>query len=548
MKKITYILILFITGCLLWGCSDDFLIEQPRDEMYADNLYVDYKGFTLAKHALLAFPRIERTEPIQSAELGVLFKIGTDVAWANSNLGWLRGIDQYNVELNSVMQFLNGETGNVDSRPGIFLILYRAINSANLMISRAENPDVDWQGANETEDLANKNEIIAHAKLIRSWAYRHLVLAFGPVPLSVDEITGENYRDDWERNSVAEIQALMEEDWLFAEQWLPNNSRDVVRLSSAIASHYLAELYLWQGRNGDAEAKARAVIENPNYKLITSRYGVRASQPGVPFMDQFYNGNIMPSEGNTEALWVFPNTEEDNILGQSNNTMRRTWTSAYHNLNIAITPEYGGRGLGRAAITSWVFSLYEPEDHRYSEHAVRKSYVTRAGATIVTQTSSAEMRMANHRWASTRKWDWSYEDGRIPNFSFADQTYLRIAETYLLLAEALHLQGNNSETNGAAYYLNQIRTRSNATPITAGDVTIDYILDERARELITEEQRRHTLVRTGKLVERTRLYNHIAAGERDGGNGIQDFHVLLPLPQRVIEANVGRVMQQNPGY
>lgn len=547
MEKIKYILILIITGCVLWGCSDDFLQEHPKDEMYADNLFVDYKGFTLAKHALLEFPRIERTEPIQSAELGVLFKIGTDVAWANSNLSWLRGIDQYNVELNSTMQFLNGETGNTDTRPGVFLILYRAINSANVMINRAENPEVDWQGADEEEDLANKNEIIAHAKLIRSWAYRHLVMGFGPVPLNVEEITGETYRDDWERNSVEEIQALMEEDWLFAEQWLPDNSNDVIRLSSAIASHYLAELYLWQGRNEEAEAKARAVIENPNYKLITARYGVKASQSGNAFMDQFYNGNIMPSEGNTEALWVFPNTEEDNVLGQSRNTMRRTWISAYYNLNIDISPEYGGRGLGRAAITSWVFSLYESQDDRFSEYAIRKRYVTKTGSTITTQMSKAGMTMGNHRWASTRKWDWDYDD-RISYYSFADQTYLRIAETYLLLAESLHLQGKNSESDGAAYYINQIRTRSNATPITASDVSIDYILDERARELITEEQRRHTLVRTGKLVERTRLYNHIASGERDGGNGIQDYHVRLPLPQKVIDANVGRVMEQNEGY
>lgn len=267
-------------------------------------------------------------------------------------------------------------------------------------------------------------------------------------------------------------------------------------------------------------------------------------------MDQFYDGNILPSEGNTEALWVLPNTPVDNVSGRYNNSMRRTWVSAYNNLGVDYSPEYGGRGIGRAAITAWVFSIYEPQDDRFSEYAIRKSYVDRNGRTIVCDMNASAMTTNNHRWASTRKWDWTFEESSRwgESYAYGDQTYLRIADTYLLLAEALHKTGNNSETNGAAYYINLIRTRSNATPITASQVTLDYILDERARELVTEEQRRETLVRTGKLVERTRLYNHIAAGTRNGVPGIQDYNVLLPFPQTIIETNTGYKMEQNDGY
>lgn len=531
------------------GCSDKFLEEVPKAELLSDNLYLDYKGFVLAKNALLHFPRHERREPVQSAELGVVWKIGTDVGWANSELSWTRGLNRYTrADLTPSMQFLDGDVTDKSNRPGLFLILYRAINTANVLIDRSENPEIDWLGANEEENERIKNEIVAHARLIRAWAYRHLVMTFGAVPLSIREITGENYRDDWERNSVTEIQDQIENDLLFAEQWLPNNSNEADRLSSAIASHYLAELYLWQNRNEEAETKARTVISNPNYKLINQRYGVKYGEPGNAFMDQFIPGNILPSEGNTEALWVFPNTEDELNLGQYSNTMRRTWVSAYHNLGVPVTAENGGRGIGRAAITAWVFSIYEPQDDRFSEYAVRKSYVTNSGSTITTQMGKSQMTTNNNRWASTRKWDWSFEDDRIPYYSFAAQTYLRLADTYLLLAEALHKQGKDSEVDGAAYYINQIRRRSNASQITASQVTLDYILDERARELVTEENRRETLTRTGKLIERTRAYNHIASGERDGGAGIQDYHVLLPIPQVVIEANVGRPMEQNEGY
>jgi len=549
MKKKIYIFIIALACISLVGCSDSFLDEDAKDETYADNLLTDLNGFNSVKYALLNFPRQERREMIQSAELGVIWKIGTDVAWANTELSWTRGLNQYTkADLTPTMQFLNGDT---QGRPGIFLILYRCINTANMMINRAENnSDVNWMGATEEENIKNKNEIIAHAKLIRAWCYRHLAMTFGPVPLNKEEITGKNYRDDWERNSVEEIQILIEEDLLFAEQWLPDNSKDVTRLSNAIAQHYLADLYLWQGRNGEAEIKARAVLNNSNYKLITERYGNKKSEAGCPFMDQFYDGNILPSEGNTEGLWIFPNSDVDKTLGQYTNCMRRSWVSAYNNLNIAYSPEYGGRGLGRVSITAWVFSIYESKDDRFSEYAIRKRYVDKNNRAVVCDMDASQMTTNNHKWASTRKWDWTFEDSNRwgESYSYADQTYLRLADTYLLLAEALHMQGKNSEEDGAAYYINQIRTRSNATPISAGDVTLDYILDERARELVTEENRREILMRTGKLIERTRKYNHIAAGTRNGVPGMQDYHILLPFPKVVIDANVGHKMDQNDGY
>lgn len=549
MKIIKIFLIaVALSSITLTGCSDDFLEEKPKDTAFADNIYTDLKGFTLAKNALLDFPRQERQEKIQSAELAIIWKIGTDVAWANSELSWTKGLNQYtSVDLTSTMQFLNGDTSG---RPGIFLILYRAISSANVLISRAQNPGVDWGGSTVAEAEKNKNEMIAHAKLIRAYAYRHLAMTFGAVPISTEEITGANYRDDWERAPVEEVQNLIEEDLLFAEQWLPDNSKDITRLSKAIAQHYLAELYLWKNMPDKAEEKARAVVTNPNYKLITQRYGVKSAQTGSAFMDQFYSGNILPKQGNTEALWVFPNSEVINLLGRYNNCVRRTWVSAYNNVNVAYSPEYGGRGIGRAGMTPWVFTLYEPQDDRGTDIAIRKSYVSRTGTTINTQFLVANMTTNNNIWRSTRKWDWTYADSSLwgESYSYSDQTYMRLADTYLLLAEALFKQGKNSAIDGAAFYINAVRTRSKATPITAGDVTLDYILDERARELVTEENRRETLVRTGKLVERTRKYNPIAAGTRNGVAGIQEYQVLLPIPQKVIDANVGKKMEQNPGY
>lgn len=73
-----------------------------------------------------------------------------------------------------------------------------------------------------------------------------------------------------------------------------------------------------------------------------------------------------------------------------------------------------------------------------------------------------------------------------------DWYVIRLAETYLLLAEAYLNKGDKAS---AADAINVVRARAKAPLCTAADVTIDYILDERARELYGEEHRAVTLSR-----------------------------------------------------
>jgi hypothetical protein len=118
--------------------------------------------------------------------------------------------------------------------------------------------------------------------------------------------------------------------------------------------------------------------------------------------------------------------------------------------------------------------------------------------------------------------------------------FMRLAETYLLAAEAMMNQGKDDL---AAEYLNTVRARSNASPVSGSDVTLDYILKERSRELVTEEYRRHTLVRTGKFYELTLKYNRTLDESK-----VNPWNNLLPIPLSIIQSNTGAVMNQNPGY
>ena len=130
--------------------------------------------------------------------------------------------------------------------------------------------------------------------------------------------------------------------------------------------------------------------------------------------------------------------------------------------------------------------------------------------------------------------------------TYTDQYMFRLAEAYLLRAEGYLGLGNNAK---AADDINVVRRRANASDVKASDVTLDYILDERMRELGIEEKRRLTLSRTGKLYERTKKYNKYYSPEySDDGKGIQEYQALYPIPQSVIEANKDAKLEQNPGY
>ena len=123
--------------------------------------------------------------------------------------------------------------------------------------------------------------------------------------------------------------------------------------------------------------------------------------------------------------------------------------------------------------------------------------------------------------------------------TFHGMYFMRLAETYLLRAEAY--LGKGDKVN-AAKDINKVRERANAKDVDPADVDIDYILDERLRELYLEEPRRMTLNRLGLWYDRVMKYNP----------GIQatakPYMNLLPIPFSTIEVNTKAKLTQNPGY
>ena len=552
MKNIIKLLFLIslMTGTTV-GCKEAFLIEKPVNIIAPDNLYVDKSGFEAGLYGLYVLIRRERggidggANNNTSNEMYITPAfIGVDNAFSPFPAGGgasERMFNTFGITLNPAVSYISN----------VWQWLYQIINAANTIIDRSSNANIKWSEA-------EKNQLVGEARLIRAWAYRHLTYLFGDVPLNLKESSGNSIKTDWERSPVAAVRKTMEEDLLFAEANMVDNQTNPARFPRAVASHYLAELYLTIGDNAKAKQKAQAVVNNPLYKLVTARYGVRKSLPGTPFTDMFFDGNSNRSEGNTEALYVLQN--EYLSLGAENCLMRRWWVTRYERITIGgKTPitfsiENGGRGIGRFGVTKYALALYESKDDRGSEHAWRYYWLmnnvaslptgAKLGDTVklsFTGNEPATNAVANQNWPNTRKWDWAPSipaDVQQPS-NFNDIIYLRVAETYLLLAEA---QLKLGETQDAAITINALRNRAKATPITAAQVNLDFILDERSRELVTEEHRRYTLLRTRTWFDRTKKFN-INAGPL-----ITLRDTLLPIPQTVIDANLTKPMSQNAGY
>ena len=541
---------------LFTSCSEDLLKEETPHIITTESLYSSFSGFEAGLNGLYSLVRTERegTTSPDNHPPADMFMNGTDNMTTNHYNGFATICQTWGALNNPYApEYIT-----------VFSWLYKIINNANTIINQAENrDDIDWTGG-QSDTETNKKMVIAEARAIRAWAYRHLTFCWGDVPLTLVESTGSAIKTDWQRTPVSEVRNQMKADWLSAEKYLNIEPSLPGKISKGAVQHYLAELYLVLNKPDSALFWANKCINTPQYKLITSRYGVKSTQEGVAFMDMFEDGNSNREEGNTEALWVWQWQYE--TIGGGASIMRRWHQSRYAEITVGgirpllWTVERGGRSQARMGLTKWAIENYEPNDDRGSNFAIRKFFILNDASQNTP--AIADLLPAGYHYGDTiwLKWsqdiapgainrrDWpfsrKYGAGTPPSytagpFQYNDQVYLRLAETYLIKAEAQLLLGSQ---NDAAATINIIRRRSNASPVTGSQINIDFILDERSRELMAEEHRRYTLLRTGKWLERVRLYN------KNGGQLATERELLFPIPQSVIDANLTEEMKQNPLY
>lgn len=540
-NKIIFIGVLLFISFSLTSCKDDFLDEQPLSSLTADNTLVSEAGFEQYLNGLYW---ASRQEYGKSDNLFFITNFpGTDVgedagAEYYTYRNWTSYLTPINPEVND----------NWDWAYSTIL------PQANTIIVYA-NKDT---GNNIFESEEKKNAVIAQARFFRGYTYNFLANLYGGVPI-VDTLVASP-KFDYVRASRKEVYEFAQRDLEFAAKWLPTVDKLSVdgKLSQGVANHLLTEVYISLGEYDKAIISASKVIDSGLYKLMTTRFGKHTNEPGDVYSDLFKVGNHNRSSGNMESLfvWQFEGFTAGGGAGDNSNN----GNSSIRNLGPFLTKLSSpdgfrniptaelGRGVGRARGTN--YALYEiwkdPADIRNSEYNFRREFFYNNPASQyygqhILPITNAEDSLRNvypyPRKIEGEPWDNNPSSGGITN----DRYVYRLAETYLLRAEAHFRKGDLAS---AAADINTVRNRAGAAPITAAQVTLDYILDERSRELLFEEPRRKTLIRMGKLVERVREFALLGTSR----NTIQDFHSLWPIPQKAIDVNTGAKLEQNPGY
>lgn len=556
MKNSKYFLPLILITIVLSSCEDGALDSNPRDFLTPGNAYTNLEGIEQGITGLYNDVRDKWYQNRISSQSYGLFGMGTDVAYDGESPQGQRFLSNYETSVTPQQE----EIGQW------WRYLYAEIQQANILIREIEN--------SEQDSTEKAQSLMAEARFFRAWAHRIAVTLWGDVPLVTEVIEGE--KTDFVRTPREEVFNQIEEDLLFATENLPVPGSEPApgRVTQGAAWHLLTKAYLGQDKLDLAIEASSKVIEDYNYSLMTQRFGNQRDVmgPGNVYADLFNYDNQNASE-NTETIWAIQ--FEPNVEGGSSNYWagifgpRPSKWGQTPDGYAAFHTEYLdslGKGVARARGTDLVFyDVWESDwdnDLRNAEVNIkRKFYFDNPKSAY----HGLEMKTSHYEpgeriaWKDTSNYTFPYF---LKTFSpvyqaqtlginpaeggggsiYTDFYAMRLAETYLLRAEAYVKSGNNSL---AANDVNTVRSRSNASPVSAGEVDLDYILDERIRELYAEEMRLITLMRMDKLVERTRKYHDNPF--RPGAN-IQDHNNLFPIPQQQIDLNNNAEFKQNPGY
>jgi hypothetical protein len=550
MKKTIYIL-LVLFAVAFGACKENYLNETPLDKFSPENLLVNKAGFESVVYALHTSARDEEGSNIPA------MAVGTDVA--TSGVGDGRFFNNYK-EITPT---------NGDVNQWWDWAYTKMLKNANLIITRSENPDIKW-----TEE--EKNAIVAEAKFFRAYTYNVLVNTFNGVPIIDKELTEPKY--DFVRASRLEVLKFIEKDLDFAVQYLPNvlnNSKKDGRIFKAAAYHLLSEVCISLGRETKSSTYYDKAIQSATkvidgscgvYKLMTTRFG-NLTRMGDVFSDLFWTGQQNRASGNLETIWALQYEYLTPGGGNGGNVQNRWWGPKFEDVTDPtgkklLVNDSLGRSQGGVRPNNYFFyDIWKDNwnDMRNSKYNIRRTwfwnnpasptYLGKPVKTIVEGGKVYVLKLDGTKSANTvdsvrgfypqiRKIEGLMPGGPANGRTDNDQYRMRLAETYLLRAEAYF---HKNDLVSAAVDINVVRVRAQAKPAIAEQITLDYILDERARELTVEEQRRKTLCRLGVLVERVKKYSMKS-------KDIESYHQWFPIPQKAIDANQGAELLQNPGY
>ena len=534
MRKI-YTMAAVLSFAALTGCSD-FLEQDLRSNVPGSDFYGTEQGYESLRNAAYSSLRsIYGGDPW-------LFEGGTDLFATGRT-----SVDVCNL-------YSNAYTSANEAVSSFYIEHYKAISLANELIY--------WGGDDES-----RKGIVAQAKCLRALYYLNLVQQFGGVPLMKERVSGilESVKRastlDTYNFIITELQSLVDGDDLVAE------ATDGT-FNKRAANHYLAKAYL-----------SRGYITNDKQDFINAVSAANAAGAGQTLTTEYSTLFSNDGEGNSEVLLSVAydlTTVEDK---ESGNKQQAHFGSYLNNASdghkytsSTLTPtlwmhevfnedtdspsqdkRYEATFMTELRQSYWDFYdaakkdvspvkyYYCPSWKLENVDAWRAELPSRADAVVIELlpegknyngvVTSYEAKMEEDIFGLPcfRKFD-DIENGKnvfSTTSSMRDIYLARLAETNLIAAEACIKSDNLSD---ALKYVNIVRARANATLAKENEMSIDYILNERARELAGENHRWADLVRTGKLAEYVEKHNpDVSEGQ------ITDKFYLRPIPLSAIE-------------
>jgi hypothetical protein len=477
---------------------------------------------------------------------------------------------------------------------------YKGIKYANTVIGRLEDAEFDSD--------AQKNDILGRALFHRAYRYYRLTQQFGDIPLILEEI--KTARLDFATTARETILRKMQDDLNKAVPMV-NAVANNGDINKDAVLHLLTKVNLSLGDFDAAIASSSQIITGGTHSLTTERFGIDAGNASKDVTWDLHRVENKSIPGNKEGILLVIDRLgfEDNGDHPGGTSIQRQAVPLWWRFintpdgqnGMSDTPGIDidqvtsiGRGIGRNRGTNYstkaiwtnanndqrhkLGNWYDMEDLVYNAPSLQNAGNSYYGQNLELYLPNGTPLCSDtiRNWYGFPHYKFLVPDplNVKPSGGHGDWYVYRMAETYLLRAEAYFWKGN---LGAAAEDINVVRRRAEADEITAADVDIDYILDERARELYYEENRKTELTRiafifakTGKtayngqtysmdnfsqknfwydrIMEVTDFYNKGVKTIHGDEYTMSPYHVLWPIPAPAINANTQGIINQNEGY
>lgn len=522
---------LLVAATLLVSCHKD-LDRFPPNDVTSENLYATEDGYKQVLAKVYGSMALTGNEgPAGSGDVaGIdegtsdflrLFWKAQELSTDEAVVGWNDvGIkDFHNMNWSANNSMLNG----------LYNRSFYIITLANEFIRESDPGKVSSRGLGSA--AANIGKMRAEARFVRAFQYWVLMDLYAN-PGFVDESTAIGAGTLPSQITRANLFTFIENELKALEAELPAaKSNEYGRADRAAAWALLARMYL-NAQVYTGTAKWNEAITYSK-KVIDAGYTLMSNYRHLMLADN----NV----GNTEVIWSL---NYDGVRTRNYGGTTFLVNASVNGDNTTFKDSAGLGGWSGIRTTKNLPMLFPGYPTFTSTPDRRAQFFTQGQNVEIADISKFTDGLAVIKFRNkTRTGSYGTDPGRT--FSDIDFPVFRLAEMYLIYAEAVTRGGTTGTMADAVNYFNLLRRRAYGD--ASGDVTAintDLILDERARELYWEGFRRTDLIRYNKFTDASYLWPW--KGGVAGGTGVPSYRRIYPIPVTEVSANPR--ITQNPNY